>query len=476
MITAVEGLISELRKIGIPISVSENIDAVEALRFVDLGDRQAVKTVLGSVLVKEYEHQSAYDAVFEILFGLRRFQGVEAPTGQGADGEHRDGDGASVFGAGGAGDGVVDEVDDAGIHKLLIQALRRDERLLLQTLARVYVTRHAGIQPGRAVAGTYYLSRTMRAVGPERVLTRLVEDATDEMGAMSALDHRLLVEDYDWRMKGFRQEVEAEIRRRLVADRGANAVAKTLRRPLPEDVDFITASAEQVTALREIVAPMARKLAAKLAHKRRHKSRGALDFRRTVRKSMSSGGVPIDIVFRRPRPSKPELMILADISGSVSAFAAFTLQLAYALRSEFSRVRSFVFVDGIDEVTDIMQSADNIVDVTRQINAEALGVWLDGRSDYGHALDTFWEQHGLELKSRTTVLVLGDARTNYRSPRAAVIKQMSHRAGHVFWLNPEPESIWNSGDSVIADYAKYCDGVYECRNVRQLRVFIERIG
>ena len=133
-------------------------------------------------------------------------------------------------------------------------------------------------------------------------------------------------------------------------------------------------------------------------------------------------------------------MILADISGSVSAFAAFTLQLAYALRSEFSRVRSFVFVDGINEVTDIMQSADNIVDVTRQINAEALGVWLDGRSDYGHALDTFWELHGLELKSRTTVLVLGDARTNYHSSRAAIITQMWHHAGHVFWLNPRSQN------------------------------------
>jgi uncharacterized protein with von Willebrand factor type A (vWA) domain len=253
-------------------------------------------------------------------------------------------------------------------------------------------------------------------------------------------------------------------------------VAKTLRHRLPEDVDFLTASAAQITALREIVAPMSRKLAAKLVHKRRHKSRGALDFRRTVRSSMSSAGVPIDLVFRRPRPSKPDLTILADISGSVSAFAAFTLHLTYALRSEFSRVRSFVFVDGLDEITDIMQNANNIADVTTQINAEARGVWLDGRSDYGHALDTFWERHGLELRSRTTVLVLGDARTNYHSPRATVIKQMAQHAGHVFWLNPEPVSLWNTGDSVIADYAKYCDGVYECRNVRQLRAFIEHLN
>jgi uncharacterized protein len=458
MITAVVGLIAELRRIGLPISVSEHIDAVDALRFVDLADRDEVKVALSCALVKDYEHQSAYDAVFDIYFGRRQSHTDEGAARPAAD-----------------DDGGIDGLDEAAIHELLIQALRRDERLLRQTLARVYVTRHAGFQPGRAVAGTYYLFRTMRAIDPERVRTRLIEDATNEIGAMSALDHRLLVEDYQRRMKGFQQEVEDEIRRQLVADRGPDAVAKTLRQPLPEDVDFLTASTEQVAALREIVAPMTRKLAARLAHKRRHHRPGPLDFRRTVRRAMSSGGVPIDIVRRRPQPSKPELTILADISGSVSAFAAFTLQLTYALRSEFSRVRSFVFVDGIDEVTDIMQRATNIADATKQINAEARGVWLDGRSDYGHALDTFWERHGSELRRRTTVLVLGDARTNYHSSRATVIKQMSQRAGHVFWLNPEPESIWNSGDSVIADYAKYCDGVYECRNVRQLRRFIEQL-
>jgi uncharacterized protein with von Willebrand factor type A (vWA) domain len=458
MIAAVEGLVAELRRIGLPISVSEHIDAVDALRYVELGDRDAVKVALRCVLVKDYEHQSAYDAVFDIYFGRRRPPDVDAAASPAAD-----------------GGGGIDALDDAGVHELLIQALRQDERLLLRTLARVYVTRHAGFQPGRAVAGTYYLFRTMRAVGPERVRTGLVDDAVNEIGAMSALDHRLLVEDYERRMKDFQQEVEAEIRRQLVADRGADAVAKTVRQPLPEDVDFLTASAEQVAALREIVAPMTRKLASRLAHKRRHRSRGTLDFRRTVRRAMSSGGVPIDVVLRRPQPSKPELTILADISGSVSAFAAFTLQLTYALRSEFSRVRSFVFVDGLDEVTDIMQNANNIAEATKQINAEARGVWFDGRSDYGHALETFWERYGLELRSRTTVLVLGDARTNYHSSRAAVIKQMSHRAGHVFWLNPEPESIWNSGDSVITEYAKYCDGVYECRNVRQLRAFVEQL-
>jgi uncharacterized protein with von Willebrand factor type A (vWA) domain len=190
---------------------------------------------------------------------------------------------------------------------------------------------------------------------------------------------------------------------------------------------------------------------------------------------MSTGGVPVVPIFRKPRPAKPELVILADISGSVSTFAAFTLQLTYALRSEFSKVRSFVFVDGVDEVTRVLEQADNIADATHRINSEGLGVWLDGRSDYGHAFDTFWERHGRELKSRTSVLLLGDARTNYHASRATVVKDMAARAGHVFWLNPEPVAAWDSGDSVMREYAKYCDGVFECRNVRQLRAFIEQL-
>jgi uncharacterized protein len=490
VITAVEGLIAELRAIGFSISVSENIDAVQALKYIDLSDRESVKTALGSVLVKDYEHQSAYDAVFDVFFALRT--GDEQPLGSGAEADGsakregepgepvegeggEGGEGGDGSGGRGGGGGGLSSLDDEALREVLIEALDRNESLLLRTLARIYVARYARMQPGRAVAGPYYLFRTMRAVDPTLVVERLVEHASQLAGEMSELDHRMLVEDYQRRIKPFQQEVESEIRRRLVADRGSEAVAKALRKQLPEDVNFVSASAEQVVALREIIAPMTRKLAAKLAQKRAHKRRGSLDFRRTVRRSMSTGGVPIVTVFHHPRPSKPELLVLADISGSVSAFAGFTLQLVYALRSEFSRVRSFVFVDGVDEVTDMLQRADNIGDVTRAINEEGRGVWFDGRSDYGNALDTFWEQHATVLRRRTTVLILGDARNNYHASGANVVKQMSLRAGKVFWLNPEPLASWDSGDSIIGEYAKYCDGVFECRNVRQLRAFIERL-
>jgi uncharacterized protein with von Willebrand factor type A (vWA) domain len=349
---------------------------------------------------------------------------------------------------------------------------------MMRALASLFVDRHAGIEPGRPVAGTYYVFRTLRAVDPDRLLARLAGPGEQAPGpapeqATDPLRRRLEIEGYEAQLQKFRQMVEAQVRQRLVDDRGAAAVARTLRRPLPEDVDFLTSSRDQIADMRAVLDPLTRRLATRLAAKRRHHRRGALDFRRTVRRSLSTGGVPVRPAFRKPHPAKPELFVLADISGSVSTFAAFTLQLMYALRSQFSRVRSFVFVDGVDEVTDVLQRAPDVVEAARHINAAGSGVWLDGRSDYGHALSGFWDTWGGEVRRRTTVIVLGDARTNYHDPREGALKAVSQRAGHVFWLNPEPVSAWNSGDSVIARYHPFCDAVYECRNIRQLRAFVE---
>jgi uncharacterized protein len=477
VIAAVDGLIEELRAIGIPISVSEKVDAVTALSVIDVADRAAVKAGLSAALVKNNEHQGAYDTVFDLYFGLRM---PGQPSAGPASGEESRGGGAAATGPPATGSGgILADLDDSTIRQLVITLLRAGETSgpLARSLAGELVTRHAGIQPGRAVAGTYYLFRAMRALNPEAVLTALVAGAEAETpGELDPLSRRLLVEDSERRIQAFQQEVEAQIRQRLVADRGADAVAKTLRTPLPEDIDFLTASTGQLIALRDVLAPLARKLAARVSQRRRHHLRGGIDFRRTIRSSLSNGGIPLDVHFRRPRPHKPELVVLADISGSVSAFAAFTLQLTYALRSQFVRVRSFVFVDGIDEATDLMSSATDILQVASEINSRGLGVWLDGRSDYGNAFATFLDQHGAELRQRTTVLVLGDARSNYHAPRADALAKISRRAGHVFWLNPEPRASWNSGDSVIGQYAASCEGVFECRNLRHLRSFVDHLG
>jgi uncharacterized protein len=465
MLAALEGMIAELRQTGVPISLAEKIDAVRSLEHLPLGGRDGVRSALRAALIKSHDHELAFDALFDLYFS--------PPAGPPGNPEPAGPPAAS--GRGEAGTGSLGSIDDAGLTELLIAALRDGNDVMTRTIAGVFVDRHAAIEPGRPVAGTYYVFRTLRAVDPDRLMTRLIaadEQADTGSGELPALLRRLRVDGHEARVQRFRQAVEAEVRRRLVADRGAEAVARTLRHPLPEDVDFLTSSREQIVAMRNVVDPLTRRLAGRLAEKRRHRRRGALDFRRTIRESLGTGGVPVEPVFRKPRPSKPELFVLADISGSVSTFAAFTLQLMFALRAQFSRVRSFVFVDGIDEVTDVLQRAPDVIDATRHINAMGSGVWLDGRSDYGHALESFWDRWGDQVRKRTTVIVLGDARTNYHDPAQDVLRAVRQRAAHLFWLNPEPRAAWNSGDSVIASYQPFCDAVHECRNIRQLKHFV----
>ena len=481
MLAAIEGMITELRELGVPVSLAERVDAVQSLRHLPVGDRNTVKAALRSALVKNHDHELAFDTVFDVYFAaepaqsaLARAAGQGRDTGQGAAGSGgAPGQGAGSGGLGGEGAGglgVLGSMDDGGLSELLLTALREANEVLLRAIASVLVDRHAGFEPGRPVAGTYYVFRTMRAADPDRLMAELAESVDQDT---DPLLRRLELERMEAQLARFRQLVEAQVRQLLVEDRGAAAVARTLRRPLPEDADFLSSSREQIADMRAVLDPLTRRLGGRLSARRRQRSRGTLDFRRTVRRSLGTGGVPVRPAFRKPHPAKPELFVLADISGSVATFAGFTLQLMYAMRSQFSRVRSFVFVDGMDEVTDVLQRAPDVLEVSKHLNATGSGVWLDGRSDYGHALTTFWDAWGAEVRRRTTVIVLGDARTNYHDPCEGALKAVSQRAGHVFWLNPEARNVWNSGDSVIARYQPFCDSVRECRNLRQLRAFVE---
>lgn len=462
MLAALEGMIAELRQIGVPISLSEKIDAVRSLQHLPLAERDGVKSALRAALVKSHDHELAFDALFDLYF---------APPAGRTEGSEPAGQPATVNGRSGAGGGSLGSIDDVGLTELLLAALLDGNDAMVRTIAGIFVDRYAAVEPGRPVAGTYYVFRTLRAVDPDKLMARLVA-ADANPHKQSALLRRLQLDDHEAQMQRLRQAVEAEVRRRLVADRGAAAVARTLRHPLPEDVDFLTSSREQIVAMRSVIDPLTRRLGGRLAEKRRHRRRGTLDFRRTIRESLGTGGVPVDPVYRKPRPSKPELFVLADISGSVSTFAAFTLQLMFALRSQFSRVRSFVFVDGIDEVTRHFEGTDDPAEAVHRINTEADVIWVDGHSDYGHALSVFNQRWGDDVTSRTSLLLLGDARNNYHASEAWVLEELQHQARHLYWLNPEPRDYWGSGDSIIDEYAVHCEDVVECRTLRQLERFV----
>ncbi|MBW3649275.1 MAG: VWA domain-containing protein [Actinobacteria bacterium] len=473
MINLLAGFIQELRDAGLPVSLTENLDAMEALRHVPLDDREAFKYALAATLVKNNSHWKTFETVFEVYFSLRGPHYAIAGLDEGDEKVAELVSEMLGHGEGGAG---MEALSPEELAEMLYRALQDADEAMMQAIARHAVQRFAGMEPGRPVGGTYYLYRTLRNLDLDGVLEKLLAEAQDSSDGLSELEERLVRDEYEHRMDKLRKEIEAEIRRRLVADRGAEAMAKTLRRPLPEEVDFMHASREELAMMRRAIHPLTRRLAVRLARKRRHGRRGPLDFRDTVRHSLSYGGVPAEPKFKYPRPSKPEIVVIADISGSVAAFARFTLQFVYAMSTQFSKVRSFVFIDGIDEVTRFFDGVDDVMDAVHRINTEADVIWVDGHSDYGHALETFWDRWGRDITQKSSVILLGDARNNYHASGAWVVKEIEQRARHVYWLNPEPRAYWDTGDSIVSEYGAHCDGVFECRNLKQLERFVEQLA
>jgi uncharacterized protein with von Willebrand factor type A (vWA) domain len=451
--------VGALRAAGLPVSMAESLDAGRAVTTIDLLEREQLRAAYAACVVKRAAHRPAFDRLFDLWW----------PPAIG-DGHQADGDDE------GDADDLA-EVDPADLDALrnelrdrLRDVLLSGDDEALRRLAREAVNGlgRADGQPGRQSWFTY---RVLRALNPETLMASLLEavlQGQERGGLAEKVARQMLTE----RIKQFEEMVESEVRRRLAEDRGAEAIAKTAVKPLVEQVEFLRASRDDLAQLRRQVHPIARRLATRLTAKRRLGRRGRLDVRRTVRASLSSGGVPLTTIFKPHKPHKPELVVLCDVSGSVAAFAHFTILLAFALREQFAKVRIFAFVDTTDEVTDMFERGGDVVDALARMSSEADVVWYDGHSDYGHAFEVFAQKWPDAVTPKTSLLVLGDARTNYRAPALPALRSMVRQARHAFWLNPEPRQYWSSGDSAAATYADVMPMI-ECRNVAQLQEFVE---
>lgn len=455
MIGRLGAFVAELRDVGLAVSTAEALDATAALQHVDLGSRNAVREALAATLVKVPRHRAAFDIAFDVFFGSA---GPASATGEPAV------VGTAPSAAGGGATGVDD------LLAVLADALQTGDRAALLAAVRRAVDELSGFQPGRPVGGRYYLYRVMqRLAGLEGLLT-------GDGAPVDALDARLRRADIDGLLGELRAEVRAEIVRRLIEDRGVEPVARTLRETLVEDLDLMHATRSELEKIEAAVEPLARKLATRLAQRRRRGRRGRLDVRRTIRRSLSHGGVMLEPQFRPPRKSKPELLLLCDVSGSVATFARFTMQLTYAIGHQFSRVRSFAFVDGVDEVTRFFGPGSDFHDALLEMNRTARLVGHDGHSDYGAVWRQFRYRFFDAVTANATVIITGDARNNYRSDGIDDFQAMAREARSVFWLNPEARRFWDTGDSIMSRYGAGCDNVFEVRTLRQLESFVERVA
>jgi uncharacterized protein with von Willebrand factor type A (vWA) domain len=346
----------------------------------------------------------------------------------------------------------------------VVDAVRTGDDDLLRRLAADAVTVHAGADLTGASERSYAY-RVLRALDVANLLAAAMRAERVEAGPdANAFELRLRRDEQARRIERLRQLVAEEIRRRRPETMpGGPPIADSL-----DDVDVLEASTTDLRAMQVAVRPLARRLARRVAQRRRRHARGRLDVRRTVRHSLPAGGVPLDPCFRRRRASRTDVVVLCDLSGSVAEFAHFTLTLLHALAGELSGLRSFVFVDGVAEVTDLLGRPGDVLEPRFLLTRPGV-VTGDGHSDYGRVFERFWTAHGEgSVRPTTTLIVAGDARTNYRPAGLAAFRALTDRARHTYWLNPEPRQEWDRTDSAISTFAPWCTGVFEVRTLRQL--------
>src|SRR5215213_9075670 len=365
--------VEALRGQGIAVGPSETVDAGRVMSVLGLGDREALREGIACAVLRRPDHRDTYDAMFDLFF----------PAALGAKTVLLDDDEDSDSPLEGLPPEDVEAMRGALLDLLADNAdlANLDERLAAM-IAQI-VEAYGRYQSSRGPSYSSY--QALKAMSLDdlegRLLAGLLAPYGDEPTPTQEQIAKALAAQ---RIAQLRKMVEAETKRRTAEQLGREHVQMYGVPALAENVEFLRASGEQLRQMRRVVAPLARTLATRLAARRRRSRVGEIDMRKTLRKSMSTGGVPIDVVLKKPHPARPELVVLCDVSGSVAGFSHFTLLLVHALRQQFSRVRVFAFIDTTDEVTELFGPDADLAVAVQRITREAGVYTRDGHSDYGH--------------------------------------------------------------------------------------------
>jgi uncharacterized protein len=360
---------------------------------------------------------------------------------------------------GGGGDGAAGQIDLDELRAQIAQALADGDEARLRDLARLALAALGRSAEGSGVVGID-VQRIRRALGlrPDPQPQLPPDDPRHD-----GLPHDAL------------RRFEAMLRREL--ERAQIERTRTLppSRPLGDlDRALPSGPVADLAAVHRVVAQLRRRLASHGIERRGSHRHEHVDVRRTMRASLQTGGVPVVLKYRPRRPRRPEIYVLCDVSTSVTSASVFFLSVLHALHDSFRRMRSFVFIERISEVTDVFARERRFKAVSDAIAGNAGVADVSGYTDYGRVWSEFRDLVEDDLHPRATVIVLGDARTNGRAPRADIFATIAARAGRTFWLNPEPRLYWNYGDSVIDAYAQYCTA-FECWTTRQLEDFVKAL-
>jgi uncharacterized protein with von Willebrand factor type A (vWA) domain len=433
-------LADELRREDMKVGTSELLDAFAALREVPWSEQEDFREALAATLAKSQEDRRTFELVFDRFF----FRAVEREAVERGLSEER-------F----AGGGERLDVDD--LRERIREAIRAGSDGEMRDMARLAIAAFGRQGEGSGVVGVdvQRIRRTLEL--------RPASDGEAVEQAVGVPRERLRL---------FERHLRRELERALIERTRSFPPSRPLRdfeRALP------SGPLQDLAAVHRVVAQLKRRLASQGAEQRGRRRSEVVDVRRTMRASLETGGVPLRLKHRPRRPRRPELYVLCDVSTSVTSASVFFLSVLHALHDSFRKLRSFVFVERISEVTDVFERERSFAAVSRAIATDAGVADVSGYTDYGRVWLEFLEQVADDLDPRSTVIVLGDARTNGREPYGNAFGALAERAGRTFWINPEPKLYWNYGDSVMSVYEPHCDGVFECWTTKQLEAFVRAV-
>jgi uncharacterized protein with von Willebrand factor type A (vWA) domain len=459
-----------LRKSGVRVSVAETLDAFTALDEVSIGDREVFKDALRTTMVKRGDDIPAFEHLFD-LYWSAFYDGL------------RDAFEKASQGAGGGKldlEALMRQIQE-GLQNLNAPADLSElaKALLTQDLSKLeQLIREAAEQAGvgrieNMLQVGFFTRRTMEQMDAEgagrqlRDLARQLREAGMPDAQVDALME--LVERY---LDALRQSVRQYTEREL-QQRNYDYMEKFRRESLLEK-SFYNLTEDEIRLMREVVTRLAHRIKNILSIRKRRLRKGKLDLHTMLRRNMAHGGVPFEVIYKHRKKDRPKLVILCDVSSSVANVSRFMLQFVYQLQECFNKIRSFVFVSELGEVTQLFKDLEVNQAIDKALDGgDVINVYT--RSNFGHAFHDFWRDSLAAVDNKTTVLVLGDARNNYNDPRAWCLREVHNKAKNVVWLNPESPSAWGFGDSVMDKYLPHVDVAEECRNLRQLSRIVDKL-
>lgn len=459
-----------LRKSGIRVSVAEGIDSFLALEELSIDDREVFKDALRSSMVKRGDEIPTFDELFDLYWSgfydnlKESFGDLGGQMGEmGIDLESLMKQMAEMM------QGMEGEMDLSELAKaLLTQDLASLENMIREAAEQAGTERIENmLQVGFFSRRTNEQLDLEGAGGQLEELTAKMAEmgmGSEEIEAMRQLIQKL--------MENMRRAVKNFVERELQT-RNHDYMEK-FRKEMLQEKSFYHLTEEEIARMREVVSRLAQRIKNVLSIRKKRIKRGKLDLHQTLRRNMARGGIPFEVIYKHRRKDRPKLVILCDVSSSVANVSRFMLQFMYELQEAFTKIRSYVFVSELGEVTSVFKGSDVNSAIEKALDGgDVINVYT--RSNFGHAFHDFWKDHLSSIDNRTTVLVLGDARNNYNDPKAWCLRDLHSKAKNVVWLNPESPSAWGFGDSVMDRYMPHCDVVEECRNLRQLSRIVDQI-